>query len=581
MMKTEGSQEEWRQPVGMNNAQLSLILLPALNVYAILSRATGKSYIMGAAIDELVRSMPRGITSVTQSTMLQALTKTLPSAFKMLEVLGYKRYDNKTKTGDYVIRRQPPDHFYRPYEHILNYEYSITFSNGHMLYLFSQDGNSRGPSVDFNISDEALTLDKEKFDRESAPTNRGNEGVFGHLSDKPVAKHHGNLFLSSMPWEASGKWLLEPAAYYKQEKGIELFQTWNKIVSLQMQLISFYMSKDRASFLDCWNECVRLRSLITPFVSENNTLFMLSNVFDNIANVGMKYIVQQYLTMDKLSFMVEVLNYVVEVVDDCYYKLEERHVYHNAIDSSFVLDFAENTDFNFDQLASFNDCRQDLDVQSTRPLSACVDWGATYSFMIVAQERAFDFTSRELTSVPLDNIVNCFYLERDEVKDVLVVELANAFASYYAMHANRNLILYADRHGDARSAASKKTYNEQFISQLERQGWKVDVKRHGGQEPPQHDKFLLSSMILAETKRDKFPALRINGDKCKALIGSMNNTKVVMDSSSKFKKDKSSEKNRNLPQEQATHFGDCLDKYLWTKYGHLLKSKHSFVSARI
>lgn len=569
-----------RREVGVNPAQLALMVLMAKNTYAIFSRATGKSYIMGAQIDENVRKMPRGITSVTQSTMLQALTKTLPSAFKMLETLGYKRWDPKTKTGDYVVRRTPPEGWYRPYEQILSYEYSITFSNGHMIYIFSQDGNSRGPSVDYNICDEALTLDKGKFDKESAPTNRGNEHVWGFLSDKPLMKHHGNLFLSSMPWEADAKWLLEPAKYYEEEKGIELWNIWNRIVSLQMQLIEAKKEGDVAKFTDTWNQTLRLRRTITPFVSKDGTLFMLANIFDNLSNIGLSYVMNEYATMDRLSFMVEVLNYHIDVVDDCYYRLENRHSYKNAVDSSYVRDFAENTDFDFGKLELFNDCRSDADLMASQMIDICPDWGATYSFMIVVQHRNYDFSLGEITRYPVDNVINAIYIKRDDIDNTLVEEMAARFCSYYEMHATKIVRFVVDRHGDAKSAASKHTYNELFQRELEKRGWKVKRKVHGGQEPPQHDKYLLTSIILQETRPDLFPKIRINSDKCKPLLGSMRNTRVVQ-KDGKFAKDKSSEHNKNLPQDQATHFGDCLDKYLWTMYGDRLRNRGTFIAARI
>ena len=208
----------WEEDISLNPAQVAFLLLPAKKKYVIYSRGTGKSFIVGAEVDENVRLMPRGVTTLAQATYGQALTKTLPSTFKMLEQLGYKRYDSNTKTGDYVVCRIPPEGWYRPYEHLMSYEHCITFSNGHCLYILTQDGNSRGPNADYNITDEALTLDKEQFDQEVAPTNRGNEHIFGLKSANPLLKHHGNSFFSSMPYEPSQKWLLEPASYYEEER---------------------------------------------------------------------------------------------------------------------------------------------------------------------------------------------------------------------------------------------------------------------------------------------------------------------------------------------------------------------------
>lgn len=98
-------EECWEENISVNQAQMMFMLLEAKNKYIIWSRGTGKSYVVGAEVDENVRLMPRGVTTLAQATYGQALTKTLPSTFKFLESLGYKRYDPKTRSGDYVVCR--------------------------------------------------------------------------------------------------------------------------------------------------------------------------------------------------------------------------------------------------------------------------------------------------------------------------------------------------------------------------------------------------------------------------------------------------------------------------------------------
>ena len=60
----------------------------------------------------------------------------------------------------------------------------------------------------------------------------------------------------------------------------------------------------------------------------------------------------------------------------------------------------------------------------------------------------------------------------------------------------------------------------------------------------------------------------------------MQNTRV-RNSCGRFEKDKSSERNDSILLEDATHFGDVVDKHVWTKYGDLLRQNDFFVSARI
>lgn len=571
----------WQENIRVNRAQYAYMLLPAKNKYAVFSRGTGKSFIVGAEVDENVRIMPRGVTTIAQATIGQALTKTLPSTFKMLDMLGYKPYDYQTHTGDYVVCRRPPDGWYRPYEHIMQFDHVISFSNGHILYILTQEGNSRGPNADFNITDEALTINKEKFDQEVAPTNRGNETVFGRRSAHPIVKHHGNAFLSSMPYTAQQKWLLEPAEYYERERGIPLFQRWNRMVSVQMQLIDAYINKDRALFRDLWNEASRMRRELTPFVSRDSTLFILGSVFDNIENLGMSYIVNQYKVMDKLSFMVEILNYVLDKVDHCYYKLEDRHLYYNAYNDSYVRDFAENADYDWESLRSVHDSRMDLDCDPTQPLEISVDWGSAASFLSVGQERCYDFVGRQMTEQPVDNVINEFFVRRDDESDTEVNVLADKFIAYYFHHACKRLTLYRDRYGDARRANSRKTYNELFVERLQKFGWEVAQLVHPGIEPPQHEKFLLWTYILAETD-PRFPKVRFNATRCRHTLTSMQNTRVIEDSHGRFAKDKSSERRQSVLPEEATHFGDCVDKRIWTKYYTRLKVlSTSFVDGRV
>lgn len=571
----------WQEQIRVNRAQYAYMLLPAKNKYAVFSRGTGKSFIVGAEVDENVRIMPRGVTTIAQATIGQALTKTLPSTFKMLDMLGYKPYDYQTHTGDYVVCRRPPDGWYQPYEHIMQFDHVISFSNGHILYILTQEGNSRGPNADFNITDEALTINKEKFDQEVAPTNRGNETVFGKRSAHPIVKHHGNAFLSSMPYTSRQKWLLDPAEYYERERGIPLFQRWNRMVMVQMQLIDAYINKDKALFRDLWNEAARMRRELTPFVSKDSTLFILGSVFDNIENLGMSYIVNQYKVMDKLSFMVEILNYVLDKVDHCYYKLEDRHLYYNAYNDSYVRDFAEDNDYNWETLRTAQDSRVDMDCDPTQPLEISVDWGSAASFLSVGQERCYDFVNKQMSDAPIDNTINEFFVRRDDESDTEVNALADKFIAYYTHHACKRLILYRDRYGDARRANSKKTYNELFVERLQKFGWEVEQLVHPGIEPPQHEKFLLWTYILAETD-PRFPKVRINATRCRYTLISMQNTRVVEDSYGRFAKDKSSERRHSVLPEEATHFGDCVDKRIWTKYYTRLKVlSTTFVDGRV
>jgi hypothetical protein len=566
----------YEENISLNSFQITAMLLPAKLKALVAGRATGKSFVNGAEVDENVRIMPRGITSITQDTLGQALTKTLPSTFKFLENLGYKRYDEKTKTGDYVVCRKPPAHFYEPYEKVMSHEHMITFSNGHALYILSQAAGARGPNVDYNITDEALTLNKVKYDQESAATNRGNEEVFGFRSKKPIAKHHGSTFTSSMGYLPEHKWMTEFGDYYEQEAGIRIFEIWNKIVNLQLNLIKAKIANDERTAVELWHETTRLRAQIIPFVSKSGILFMLSNAFDNIHNIGFSYITKMYQVMDIVTFMIEILNYYIDKVTDCYYAIDERHVYYKADNDDYIRGLADNNNFDFDLLQNRHSL-YDSDCDSNQPLEITPDWGSKISLIEVAQERMFDFVTGLIQRT--DNNINEFYVKPDDNADTMINTLMDNFCDYYRYHKKKVVIYTVDTYGDIKLANSKKTYNQHAIARLERNKWKVIVRKHPGKEPPHNDKYLLWRYLLHETD-PKLPKKRFNGVRCKYTLISMNNTSVIQKTNGTFEKNKKSEAQTSVLPEQATHFGDAVDKRIWTKYGTQLKKGSGFIDPR-
>lgn len=567
----------WEEHISLNSFQITAQLFRAKLKYLIAGRATGKSFINGAEVDENIRLMPRGITTVTQDTLGQALTKTLPSTFKYLEMLGYKKYDHKTRSGDYVVCQKPPAHFYEPFEKVMSHEHMITFSNGHALYILSQAAGARGPNADYNITDEALTIDKTKFDQEAAATNRGNEEQFGFKSRKPVFKHHGSTFTSSMGYLPEHKWLTEPAKYYEEEAGIRIFEVWNKIVNLQLQLIKAKLANDEAQAIELWHESARLRQQITPFVSKDGVLFMLSNAFDNIYNIGFSYISKMYQVMDIVTFMIEILNYYIDKVTDCYYAIDERHVYYKADNDNYIRGLADNNNFDWDSLQKRHSL-YDSDCDPNQPLEITPDWGSKISLIEVAQERNFDFVTGLIQRT--DNNINEFFVKPEDSADTMINSLMDNFCEYYRYHKKKEVIYTVDTYGDIRLANSKKTYNQHAIARLQKNKWKVIVRKHPGKEPPHNDKYLLWSYMLHETD-SSLPKKRFNGARCKFTLISMNNTSVIQKSNGTFEKDKKSEARTSVLPEEATHFGDAVDKRIWTKYGQQLKKGSSFVAPRL
>lgn len=565
--------------IDLNGPQQISVINDATSEVDLHGRATGKSYIIGWEINNIVRKMPRSITSITGRTFGQIYTRTLPSTLKFLEKIGYD------KGKDFTIgqRPSPRSGFLDPYEKVTRYENFIQFANGTGFLLLSQErqGSARGPNLDREIADEALTLNKERYDQEVSPANRGNEEYFGFKSPKRIKQHHGFRYVSSMPYLPDQMWLKNYGNYYMEEAGIQIFDIWNRVVKLQLQMIEAAKVNDTRLFKDIWNETVRLKKKITPFVSKQGILFTLANAFDNIQNLGLSYILREYTKQPLLTFMIEILNWIIDRIEDCYYPLDsQKHIYYDAYNDDFIRGVAENTDWSADKLST-PDSRFDLDCDPNRPLEIVPDWGAKINLFSVAQERNFNFVTK--ITEPTDCTINEFYIKPADAKSVPVDDLVDMFCDYYSQHPCRDLFYFRDRYGDHRqpNVKNSKPYNEQAIDRLTKRGWNVIAKVHRGMEPPQHDKYFLWSNIL-NSSDPKYPKFIINGRNCKYTIISMNNTKVI-ERDGKFEKDKSSERKDSILPEEATHFGDAVDKRMWTKYGELIYQigSSTFVSPRL
>ena len=561
--------------ITLNAPQQLSVINNAVSEVDIQGRGSGKSYIIGWEMNQIVRNMPRSITSMTGRTFGQIYTRTLPSTLKFLDQLGYE------KGKDFVIGVRPPKTFLEPYEKITKYENFISFSNGTGFLMLSQErkGSARGPNIDREIVDEAITINKPRYDQEVSPANRGNEEHFGFRSPHKIKQHHGFRYVSSMPYTREQMWLLRYGGYYFEESGINIFDIWNRIVKLQLQLIETYKADDKLLFKEIWNETVRLKKKIAPFVSKDGILFTLANAFDNIQNLGMSYIVREYDKQNLLTFMIEILNWITDQIEDCYYNLDSQtHIYYDAYNDDYIRSIAENSNWDASQLEKEN-CTFDLDCDPSKPLEVVPDWGSKIALFSIAQERNYNFVTKK--TEPVDCTINEVFV-KSNTPGVMIDDLVDMMCKYYAPHPTRSIIYFRDRYGDSRqpNAKNSKTYNEQAIDRFKTNGWTVDTKVHRGMEPPQHDKYLLWMNIL-KGKDPRYPKFIINGRKCKYTLISMNNTKVI-DKDGKLEKDKSSERKETILPEEATHFGDAVDKRIWTKYGHLLNLNHTtFISPRL
>lgn len=540
----------------INQPQLTSVLFNPKHEVQVWGRGTGKSNITGWKVNKIVKNMPRSSSVITGQTYTQLLTRTLPPLISFLERIGYYRDVN------FFIGHKPPKkwNWLPPYEAPIKYDHYMVFGTkqGSVgFHMASQDraGSGRGLNTDFEITDESLLINKERYDNEISATNRGNLTHFAHLP-----YHHGSHHTTSMPYTASAQWLLHAGNYYEEEAGIRIFDIWNRIVNMQLDLIQI---EDPGEFKNQWNEIVRVKKQIKPFVSKDGTLFTLSNAFDNLQNLGFSYIKDRFNKMTRLTFLIEIMNYILDKVEDCYYNINhELQVYYDSYNYSYI----DTLDYDFKKLGS-PDSRFDEDCDPDNPLEMVVDWGSNISFMLICQRHRETF-----------NFIKEFFV-KPETGHVMIDDIVDEFTKYYQYHHDRTVMFVRDKYGDEKQANSDRTYNDQAIDRLISKGWRVILVEYPGKEPPHHQKYLLWGNILKENN-PVFPKVRFNGNNCKNYLIAMNNTNVV-EKDGKFKKDKSSEdKKSGVLPEEATHSTDAGDKIIWVNFHGCQKQKVDSIPVR-
>ena len=537
------------KPLHFNRPQMRFIATLMMSAVSIWGRATGKSSLIAWLMHLIVQNLPRSAWALCGQTYQQILTRTLPSTVASLERIGY------VQGIHFVLGVTPPKHFGRPFEPPQKWTHTMCFSNGTCFHLVSLDGgggSARGLNLDGILADESLLLNKEKFDDEVLPANRGNERQVwaGHRL------HHGVFHFTSMPYGQQGKWLLEAGKHY-QDSGKDYEALSRELIKLQLKYID---NKDRAARRVIWQDIQQLTRQLRYYVDGDGQLYSEANVFENLTNVGIRYLEQLRRLLTDFTFRVEVLNQRPTTVEAGFYPTLDttKHSY-----EAFNYEHLDGEDFNMKRLLKFNDqpdSRQDGDCDAAQPLRIAADWGKA-SFITVAQVHAKRREYRFLKG---------FYVKHPE----LIRHLAKKFTDYYAHHLNKRVVFIEDaEYGNGRNPNSDETYNQEFVRFLREAGWKVEVKKLG-RVPGYHTRYLLAHDLLAELDPAQ-PSIRFNKHHCKELLIAMQLTELK-EGPRGIEKNKASERLASVPAEEAPHFTDTFDLHLLSLDDTIIKPTTDF-----
>lgn len=483
----------------------------------------------------IATNMPKGATAIVGATYVQLLDRTLPPLFLAWERLGYKR------DVHYWVRRKPdkrlkvPEAYYAPDTP----EHCIYWYNGHIQKLISQDrpGTSNGMSVDFVIGDEAKLLNKEKFFEELSPTNRGNEEIFGHLSE-----HHGILLCTDMPTTSSGSWIFE----FEKECFKPLIDL---ILSLQFQLdekaLQLNARKNQIPESDYKRDSI-LRAIDAEMTNLEFELFTLrkeavsyseASAYDNIDYLTPAFIRRQQKTLPGHVFNAAILN-------------KRTYKTGNSFYQTFSADAVCYSAYNYDYIDSIglilpenalSDCRKDADLIGDQPLLMAMDYGG-FNCLVIGQQETSTL-----------NILSSFYGEKGK----LTKDVVRDMCEYYKHHRTKRIVYYYDQTAIATDGRIDENYADQVIKVLIDNGWEVEPV-YLGAVMGQDARYRLFEAVYEE-KDSRYRAIRINRENNQYLVISIEQASKYDDSKGRIKKDKRDEKKSELDQRMTTHFSDAHD----------------------
>lgn len=425
----------------LNIAQQRALLIDPQVYLGLLARGAGKSFgILAPRANNVLYGMPRGSFGLISDTYVNALSKIVPTLIQGWEHFGY------VEGWHFVRDQKPPDSFQKPLFRTNRYKHTITWRNGSVFYLISQDrpGTANGLSLQHLLGDEVKFLDFNKLRTELFPTLRGEREHFG--------RHHlyrGMTLTTDMPNIEDGEWLFQMEQKMDTDHIRLILLASNELEKLKLKRLKTKSSQS----------ITRLDTTISTWQRELSKLRQKSIFFDqastfvNIHINGLDYLDDLQRSMDFREFMMSCLNIKPDSTEQMFYSgLGTKHFY-TAYDYDHYDGYSLNNYISIDS-------RGDKDCDRHKILLAGLDFG-TMNSLTIAQEHGKEF-----------RVINFFYtLDPSILKD-----LARKFADYYRTHDDHAKILrlYYDRAGNARRN-EKYTLAGQFKHDLESfgEGWRI------------------------------------------------------------------------------------------------------------
>lgn len=512
--------------VYFNKPQRLTQLIGANTTVIVAGRRTGKTDSIAAPfVLRNMQRMPGSTGGIVVPTFKHGLTNTIPGLLAAWKRWGF------IEGVHYVVGRKPPKSFKLPIIDPKDYEHVISFYNGSVAVIISQDrpGSSNSLTLSWLLVDEAKFIDYAKLKDETLPANGGIKSHFGKHSF-----NHSIMILSDMPQTQKGSWFL----HYRDKMDVELIKT------IEATVYEIWRTKERIRTLNAKGATVPayLKGYLRRLDRDLNKMRSVAVYYreyssiENLQLLGENYIKQMKRDLTPLTFQTSILCQRIGIAKDGFYSsMREGHKY-DANDNQYLDTLGYDYDF------STLDARADKDVDPDAPICIGMDYNANINWIVAGQPR-----DRRL------NIIKSFYVKFERKIPALVQD----FCRYYAEHRNKTVVYYFDATAlGSNYAVNDQDFHYNVVKEFERHGWRVESVYLGN--PMHHDeKYLLINNAFAGKQRLMPFFNRSNNEDLILAIQSAG----VSNGRNGFRKDKSGEKLAESEEDLLEHRTDGTDAF--------------------
>lgn len=500
-------------------------LIAANTSVIVAGRRTGKTDGIAAPyVLRCMQRMPGSSGGIVVPTYRHGLTNTIPGVMATFERWKYR------EGVHYVIGKVPPPHFRKPIIKPFSYDRVLSFCNGSVAILLSQDraGTANGLTLSWLLVDEAKFIDYRKLKEETLPANGGIKSWFGKHSC-----NHAMMILSDMPQTKRGSWFLN----YEKKMDPEVIGMIKELVLEQWRIrqrMAEFSKKGQQPpsgvlkyLREIDRDLNRLRYVAT-FYHEYSSI-------ENLELLGENYIRQMKRDLTPLTFQTSVLCRRIGMARDGFYScLTDAHIY-----TADDMDYLDS--LGFDPDITDVGPGADADVDPDAPICIGMDYGANINWIVAGQP-----------SINRLRVIRSFFVKYERKLPELVMD----FCRHYSSHRNKTVIFYFDATAVGHNPVDTTTYHSVVVDAFRRCGWEV-VEVYIGQ-PMRHDrKYLLINEGFKGRQR-LTPC--INRQNNEALVLAMQSAGVERGRLG-FRKDKSGEKLAESEEDLLEYRTDGTDAF--------------------